>query len=100
MWVPLKEKEKNQNQKVIKIKREDGNGEVEEREKVFFLNFPLSFFLRFTKIRPSEFVGINTKSALHDEGYAWVPKIRDFTENSGKYSENPKFLVFLISTVF
>ena len=40
------------------------------------------------------------KSALRDEGYAWVPKTRDFTENSGKYSKNPKFFVFLRSTVF
>ena len=40
------------------------------------------------------------KSALHDEDYAWLPKTRDFTENSGKYLENPKFLVFLRSTVF
>ena len=28
------------------------------------------FFLRFTKTCPSEFVGINTESALRDEGYA------------------------------
>ena len=40
------------------------------------------------------------KSVLRDEGYAWVPKTRDFTENSGKNSENPKFLVFLIFTTF
>ena len=35
------------------------------------------------------------KSALRDEGYAWVPKTQDFIENSGKNSENLKFLVFL-----
>ena len=35
------------------------------------------------------------KSALRDEGYAWVPKTQDFTENSGKYSENINFSFFL-----
>ena len=41
-----------------------------------------------------EFVGQRTKVYLHDEGYAWVQKIRDFTENSGKSSENPNFWFF------
>ena len=40
------------------------------------------------------------KSAIRDEGYAWVPKTRDFNENSGKNLENPKFLVFLRFTTF
>ena len=41
----------------------------EKREK--FLNFfSIIFFLRFTETCPSEFVGINTESALRDEGYA------------------------------
>ena len=40
------------------------------------------------------------KSALCDEGYVWVPKTRDFIENSGKNSEKSKFLVFLRFTVF
>ena len=31
-----KKKKKVKNQKVIKIKREDGNGEFEEREREFF----------------------------------------------------------------
>ena len=65
-------------------------------EREFFLKkISLSFFLRSTKIGPSDFIGINRKSALLDEGYAWVPKTRDFIENSGKNLENPKFLVFL-----
>ena len=48
----------------------------------------------------SKFVGINTKSALRDEGYTWVPKTRDFTENLDKNSKKSKFLVFLRSTAF
>ena len=35
------------------------------------------------------------KSALRNEGYAWVPKTRDFTKNSGKKnSKNPNFCFF------
>ena len=34
------------------------------------------------------------KSAIRDEGYAWVPKTRDFLENSGKNSKNPNFWFF------
>ena len=40
------------------------------------------------------------KSVLRDESYAWVSKTHDFTENSGKNSKNPKFLVFLGFTTF
>ena len=34
------------------------------------------------------------KVYLCNEGYTWVPKTRDFTENSGKRSENPNFWFF------
>ena len=63
-----KEKEKKNNKKLkSKAKKGMANGKT----KVFFLNFSfLYFFLRFTETCPSEFVGINTKSALRDEGYA------------------------------
>ena len=37
---------------------------------IYFSLFSSYFFLRFTSFGPSEFVGINTKSALRDEGYA------------------------------
>ena len=57
-------------------------------ERVFFLNLSLSLFLIFTK------------SALHDEGYAWIPETRDFIKNSGKYSENPNFFIFHKSSPF
>ena len=50
-------------------------GGAAERKKVrrFVLNFFLFFslvFLRFTETCPSEFIGVNTESALRDEGYA------------------------------
>ena len=48
-----------------------------------FIYFSFQFFIKFTKIGPSDFVGSNTKSALRDEGYARELKTRDFTENSG-----------------
>ena len=69
MWVPHKKKED-----IIKSslgRTEETNWREREREEtILFLNFPLSFFLGSTKIGPSDFVGINTKSALRDEGYA------------------------------
>ena len=83
MWVPLKKKHKD-------IKRH-GRQKAEEEFNLFLVFILLVFFLKFTETCHSDFVGINTKSALRDEGYARVPKIRDFTENSGKYSENPNF---------
>ena len=43
-----------------------------------------NFSLRSTKIEWSEFVGLRTKFHLLDEGYAWVPNIRDFTEDSSE----------------
>ena len=63
-----KEKEKTNNKKLkSKAKKGIENGKT----KVFFLIFSfLYFFLRFTETCPSEFVGINTESALRDEGYA------------------------------
>ena len=69
-----------------------------QRVFFFFLNFYFSNLV--SHIHGNLIVGINTKSALRDEGYVWVPETRDFTENSGKYLKNPKFLVFLRSTVF
>ena len=72
MWVPLEKKNKTkQNQN---IKGEMGKDvRVVEKRKEFFsfcFYFILRFFLRFKENRPSEFVGINTESALRDEGYA------------------------------
>ena len=41
-----------------------------------------NFSLRSTEFRRSEFVGPRTKVHLLDEGYAWVPKTRDFAKDS------------------
>ena len=68
MWVPHK--------KIIKknqtIKISNGRMQPTFGEKIFFYSsfFSFIFFLRFTETCPSDFVGINTKSALRDEGYA------------------------------
>ena len=39
-------------------------------EELYFYFSSILFFLIFMEICPSEFVEINTKSALRDEGYA------------------------------
>ena len=72
MWVPHKElKKKKEDDKTKKTSNEDGRAESEFRRDFFFYYlFSLNFFLRFTETCPSEFVGINTESALRDEGYA------------------------------
>ena len=67
MWVPHKEFKKK------RTKGEMGERTYRVRESVqrvsFFLILSFQiFFLRFTKTCPSEFVGINTESALRDEG--------------------------------
>ena len=38
------------------------------------------FFLRSTKICWSKSVGPRIKVRLHDEGFSYIPKMRDFTE--------------------
>ena len=43
-----------------------------------------NFSLQSMEFRRSEFVGPRTKVHPLDEGYAWVPKSRDFTEDSNK----------------
>ena len=65
------------------------------RKFLFFLFFLFSrFSFRYMEIGLSEFVGLRTKSALLDEGYAWKPKTQDFAEFSIKNSENPMFWFF------
>ena len=39
-----------------------------------------SFSLRFSEFRRSEFVEQRVKVHLFDEGYAYIPKMRDFTK--------------------
>ena len=78
MWVPLKKKKKKNIIVRNSNRRRRTKRDLEKREK-FFNFFLFFFFLRFTEIGSSEFVGPRTKIALRDEGYAWVPKTRDFT---------------------
>ena len=66
MWVPLGKKKKTQ----TKLKSLAAGEDKEERRSLFLIFFSILFIIRFTKICPSEFVGINTGSALRDEGYA------------------------------
>ena len=41
-----------------------------------------NFSFRSTEFRRSKFVGKRTKVHLLDEGYVWVPRTQDFTEDS------------------
>ena len=43
-----------------------------------------AFFRRSTEFRWPEFVELRTKVHLLDEGYAWVPKTKDFTKDPRK----------------
>ena len=52
-----------------------------------------NFSLRSTEFRRSEYVGSRTKVHILDEGYAWVPKTRDFAENSSEEFEKSKISV-------
>ena len=55
-------------------------GERERRERA------PSFSLRSTELRWSIFVGPRTKVHRIDQGYAWVPRTRDFAEDPRKES--------------
>ena len=43
-----------------------------------------SISLQSTEFRQSEFIGQRMKVHLLDEGYAWVPKTRDFSKDSSE----------------
>ena len=43
-----------------------------------------NFSLRSMEFRRSKFVEPKTKVYILDEGYAWVPKTRDFAEDSSE----------------
>ena len=49
-----------------------------------------SFSFQSTEFRPSKFVGPRTEVHLLDESYVWVPKSRDFTEDSSEEFEKSK----------
>ena len=69
---PTHKELKKNNNKSKTSNRKDGRENFSTRENFdFFMFFSFQiFFLRFKENRPSEFVGINTESALRDEGYA------------------------------
>ena len=75
--IKLKSKEKRKEKKKETEARER-EGEKEREEK------SSSFSLRSTKFRPSEFVGPRTKFHLLNKTYAWIPKSRDFAQDSSK----------------
>ena len=50
-----------------------------------------SFFPRSTEFRRSKFIRPRTKVHLIDEGYAWVPKTRDFDEDPNEELGKLKF---------
>ena len=56
--------------------RERGERERKERNP--------NLSLRFMEFCQSEFVGLRTKVHLIDKGYTWIPKIRNFVEDSSK----------------
>ena len=85
---------KKQNVKSKKWEKQTIGEKVCEEKKRFF------FFIFFSFLSQIHGNIERTKSVLRDEGYAWVPKSRDFTKNSGKNSEISKFLVFLRFTAF
>ena len=43
-----------------------------------------TFFPQSTEFHQLEFIGLITKVHILDEGYAWVPKMKDFTEDPKK----------------
>ena len=51
-----------------------------------------NFSLQSMEFRRSEFVGLRMKVHLLNEGYAWVPKTRDFAEDSNKEFGKSKVL--------
>ena len=66
-------------------------------KRFYFFIFFSRFSLRYMEIGQSEFVGQRKQSALLDEGYAWEPKTRDFTEFSIKIR---KILCFDFSQIY
>ena len=70
-------------------------GERNECER--FILFYFNFLSLLSSIYGNRTIGIRRgkkQSALLDEGYAWEPKTRDFTEFSIKISKNPMFSFF------
>ena len=66
-----------------------GNREIGERERK---KRTLSFSLRSTEFRRSYFVKLITKVHLINEGYVYIPKMRDFAKDpKEEISRNQRF---------
>ena len=63
-------KKKKKKKKKDEIKTKWVDEPVAKIQRVFLKFSSLNFILRFSSFCPSEFVEINTESALRDEGYA------------------------------
>ena len=61
-----------------------GGGNARERAKRKRKKENPTFFPRSTELCQSEFVGARTKVHCLKEGYAWVPKMKDFNEDPKK----------------
>ena len=75
-------------------------GRLEREGKIFYKFF--SLFVSFSDLR-NLIVGFRWdkhKKCSTRRGLRVGTEIQDFTENSGKKSKNPKFLVFLRFTAF
>ena len=70
----------------MKPRKKKKKKETEERENVRKRERKesSSFSLRSMEFRQSEFVGPRTNVHLLDENYVWVPKSRDFAEDSSE----------------
>ena len=77
-WVPLKKTNKIKNKQT---KRQTVGSLGRERGKVrnFFFFLFSSFLSHIYKNRTVRILRIKNESVLRDEGYAWVPKTRDFS---------------------
>ena len=51
---------------------------MEQQQKWCFRERERDFSLDYRKIRPSEFVGTRSKTALRIEAYTWAPVLRSF----------------------
>ena len=96
MWVSLKKNKKNKrkNKKEADGDRRGCVRKKGERLLLLFFYF-LSLLSSIYRNRTVEIRRGKKKSALLDEGYAWEPKTRDFTEFLIKNYENPIFWFFL-----
>ena len=79
-----KNKKIKKTKKMKNIKRKVTRTEDCLGRNCFLFYFLFSYLSQIHGNRTVGIRRIKNESALRDEGYAWVPKTRDFTENSDK----------------